>query len=116
MARPPIRRQLATQVAPSQARRRLWRLAPHSLELGDHIYYPLLHRLASAVHEAGRFGATSAGLLVHSFSPEKAGFGAYREFVELFGIEAGQGELVRLGQPKGVSILCGWAQGVGAGS
>jgi len=69
------------------------------VELGDDIYYQLLHRLASAVHEAGRFGATSAGLLVHSFSPERAGFAAYREFVELFGVEGGEGELVRLGQP-----------------
>jgi len=35
MARPSIRRRLATQLPPPRARRHLWRSAAHSLELGD---------------------------------------------------------------------------------
>ena len=80
-------------------------------DLGDHVRYQLLHRMASAVHEAVRFGATAAALVVHSFSAERAGFDAYSAFTGLFGADAQGGALVRLGEPKGIRMLCGWAQG-----
>ena len=35
-------------------------------DLSDHVRYQLLHRMASAVHEAIRFGATAAALLIFS--------------------------------------------------
>lgn len=71
--------------------------------------------LVSALHEASHFGATTAALIMHSFSAERAGFGAYCECAALFGGETGQGEVICLGQPEGVRLLCGWAQGAGAG-
>lgn len=78
---------------------------------GDSVRYQLLHRMAAAIYEAKRYGAVSAVMLVHSFSPNRVGFDSYAEFVALFGAQAGEGEFVRLGRPHGTSLLAGWAQG-----
>ena len=51
----------------------------------DHIRYQLLHRCASAVMEAIRFGAPKAMLLIHSFSANKTGFSDFQDFLKLFG-------------------------------
>ena len=52
------------------------------------IRYQLLHRTASAVIEAKRFNASTALMLVHSFSPNREWFDDYSNFASLFGITA----------------------------
>jgi hypothetical protein len=52
------------------------------------IRYQLLHRTASAVIEAKRFNASTALMLVHSFSPNQERFPDYSNFASLFGISA----------------------------
>jgi hypothetical protein len=58
------------------------------LEIGDqpldNIRYQLLHRTASALIEAKWFNASSAVMLVHSFSQEHKWFEDYNEFLGLF--------------------------------
>ena len=73
--------------------------------------YQLLHRGASAVIEAGRFHAADAVLVVHSFSPERASFEDYQDFLKLFGKKGDPGQLVALGVPNGIRFWAGWAQG-----
>ena len=53
------------------------------------IRYQLLHRAASAVIEGERFRAAAAVMLVHSFSPRRAGWSDYSAFLKLFGVTAG---------------------------
>ena len=53
-----------------------------------HVCSQLMHRAASAVIEAERFGAGAAVMLIHSFSRMDQWFPEYREFGRLFGIEA----------------------------
>jgi hypothetical protein len=52
------------------------------------IRYQLLHRTASALIEAKLFNASTALMLVHSFSPNHDWFGDYSNFASLFGIKA----------------------------
>ena len=70
------------------------------------IRYQLLHRAASALIEAGRFFATNAVMLVHSFSNEDIGFQDYQAFTELFGVSPRPNQLVRLGfgQPSNIPL------------
>jgi hypothetical protein len=76
------------------------------------IRYQLLHRTASALIEAERFGAKSALMLVHSFSPDRLWLEDYRCFLELFGIlSAVPGQLYRLPAPGPVHLYSGWAEG-----
>ena len=63
-------------------------------ELPGSIRYRLLHRMASALIEAERFGAKSAIMLVHSFSPECLWFSDFQSFLELMG--GGKAEVGRL--------------------
>jgi hypothetical protein len=80
-------------------------------EIGEHIRYQLVHRTASSVIEAERFGAGFAVMIVHSFSDEKIGYDDFSEFLALFGVEASQDQLVFLSNVNGVSLYCGWANG-----
>ena len=70
-----------------------------------------MHRTASAVIEAERFGAGIAAMIVHSFSEEDAGYGDYSEFLVLFGATAGRDQLIFLTEVDGVTLHCGWAIG-----
>ena len=54
----------------------------------EDIRYQLLHRTASAVIEAKRFNASTALMLVHSFSKTHKWFDDYANFASLFGITA----------------------------
>jgi hypothetical protein len=47
--------------------------------------YQLFHRTASAIREAERFGATTAVLLIQSFSSDPESAGAYAEFCQVVG-------------------------------
>ena len=52
------------------------------------VRYQLIHRTAAAFIEAKRHDCATGLMLVHSFSPEHAGFDDYSLFVELLGGEA----------------------------
>ncbi|MCJ7459500.1 MAG: hypothetical protein MUP17_10965 [candidate division Zixibacteria bacterium] len=79
----------------------------------NHIRYQLLHRTASAVIEAERFGAKNALMLIHSFSPadHPKGFPDYSEFLDLFHLKAEQDSLVGPKNISGIDLYFGWANG-----
>jgi hypothetical protein len=81
-------------------------------DVPGHIRYQLIHRTASAVILAWQFNASTAAMIVHSFSPEKKGFEDYCDFVALYGVDAGAGELVWLTESGGVDLYVGWATGI----
>lgn len=69
----------------------------------------LLERLGAAVHEAGRFNALHAVLLVHAFGAPDGSFTDLAHLVEQFGLTAGPGELVTLGRP-GIALHFAWVR------
>lgn len=76
------------------------------------VRYQLVHRTVSALIEAERFNATSAGMIVHSFSPQRRWFEDFAEFVRLLGggdIQPGKGKVVQV--PSGRPLVLGWASG-----
>mgnify|MGYP000929007150 FL=1 len=77
----------------------------------DSIYYQLLHRTASAVIEAERFGASHAVMLVHSFSPEQQWFDEFSNFSSLFGLTAEIGRLMTTKARNGLPLHLGWVHG-----
>lgn len=86
------------------------RLEIEDKEIG-HVRYQLLHRLASALLEAERFGAGYAALVVHSFSQSDEWFDDYAEFVALYDKQAAVGRLTQLFTSHGIKVLSGWARG-----
>jgi len=80
-------------------------------EIDPAIRYQLLHRSASAVIEAKRFHATTAVMIVHSFSLESKWLKDYQAFVQLYGKEAGIGDLIYAAQVDGIDLYLGWAKG-----
>ena len=79
--------------------------------LNDSVRYQLLHRAASAVIEAERFGAAHAVMLVHSFSEENLWFGDFALFASQFGIEAEVGLLGTAKARNGIPLHLGWVRG-----
>jgi hypothetical protein len=75
------------------------------------IRYQLIHRLASAIIEAGRFNATYAALVVHSFSQKAEWFEDFSAFLTLYERTGGIGQLVELGEFHGIRTFAGWATG-----
>ena len=75
------------------------------------IGYQLLHRTASAILEARRFGARHSIMLVHSFSQELAHFDDYAAFVGLFGETAAPNQLIKARQLGDTTLYLGWAVG-----
>jgi len=80
-------------------------------EIPNHIRYQLVHRTASAAIEAERFGARTAVMLVHSFSPDQKGFEDYSAFLDIFGVAEKSEKLVRITEVEGIAIFIGWANG-----
>ena len=82
------------------------------LEDDEHVAgvrYQLLHRTASAVIEAHRFGARHAVMLVHSFSPTDAWLGDFLEFTSLCGgAQPAKGVVAPVRQIGGVTLHLGW--------
>ncbi|MBU1417832.1 MAG: hypothetical protein KKI15_05055 [Proteobacteria bacterium] len=76
-----------------------------------HIYYQLMHRTASAIIEAERFGASSAVMLIHTFSPSDQWFEEFRQFAKLFGIDAKIGELAEAKVQNEMPLYLGWVHG-----
>ncbi len=82
-------------------------------EIDLNVRYQLLHRTASALIEAKRFNAPKAAMVVHSFSQASEWFEDYANFLKLFGVVAGVGELVCVGERDGVELCFGWVKGAG---
>ena len=77
-----------------------------------HVHYQLIHRAASAVIMAERFGAKAAVMLVHSFSTTDQRFEDYCEFSShCFGISP-QIEVLEMVRVKGkLPLYIGWVRG-----
>ncbi|MBI5831801.1 MAG: hypothetical protein HZB16_05725 [Armatimonadetes bacterium] len=75
---------------------------------GD-LRYQLLHRTASAILEAQRFGAPCALMVVHSFSAEHAHLGDYQAFAAQLGAaKCGTDDIAHIGVRGGVDLYLGW--------
>lgn len=70
--------------------------------------YQLLHRTASAVLEAQRFGASRAILLVHSFHPSAKHFTDFRVFARALGVDVGRDEVTMAPKLADPRLLLGW--------
>ena len=86
------------------------------LELEDNeeinaIRYQLLHRTASALIEAKKFGASDALMLVHSFSQSNECFEDYSRFLGLFGLEAKPDSLLFAKTIEGINLYLCWVKG-----
>jgi len=77
----------------------------------SNIYYQLLHRTASTIIEAKRFHATTAAMLVHSFSQAHTWFPEYRDFAGKLGVEAELNKIHYCGERSGVDLYIGWVVG-----
>ena len=77
----------------------------------DTVRYQLVHRTASAVIEAQRFGAKQAVMLVHSFSHTDQWFDDFAAFVALFGQAAEIGKLVTASASHGLPLHFAWVHG-----
>ena len=75
------------------------------------VRYQLVHRTASAVIEAERFGANHAVMIVHSFSKTNQWFEDFYAFVALFGETAEIGRLISTKARRGLPLYLGWAHG-----
>lgn len=71
--------------------------------------YQLMHRTAAAVLEAQRFNAQHAVLLIHSFSPDHAGFDEFESYCDLLGTRALLGDLAPTSPRDGILLHLGWA-------
>jgi len=75
------------------------------------IRYQLLHRAASAVITGEQFRAAAAIMLVHSFNERRVGWSDYRSFAALFGVEAIEGVVQRLGMASTIPLFGVWVVG-----
>lgn len=75
------------------------------------IRYQLLHRTASAVLEAKRFNASTALMLIHSFSPTDEWFDDYSNFAFLFGINAQRNAIHFAKRIDDVDLYLAWITG-----
>lgn len=75
------------------------------------VRYQLLHRTASALIEADRFDAKLAGMIVHSFSPERRWLAEFTRFAALLGCHVEVGKAATMTVPSGKSLMIGWACG-----
>lgn len=81
---------------------------PDDQRLGQ-IRYQLLHRTASAVIEARRFGGRHAVMLVHSFSVTDSWFQDFVDFANLYGARVAKGTTVLAHRfDDGLALYLGW--------
>lgn len=74
-----------------------------------HLRYQLLHRTASAIYEARRYCTGRAMMLVHSFSPQHAGFADFQAFASAIGAPVtAVGSISEPVSRDGVEIRLGW--------
>jgi len=72
------------------------------------IRYQLLHRAASSVITGEQFRAAAAVMLVHSFSEQHVGWSDYQSFAALFGVDAIEGVVHRLGRDSRIPLFGVW--------
>jgi len=82
-----------------------------SAPIPDSIRYQLLHRAASAVIEAKRFGARHAVMLIHSFSEDDSWFGDFAAFANLFALTAAPNQLLSTTLRNGLPLYLAWVRG-----
>jgi len=75
------------------------------------VRYQLLHRAASAIIVGEQYRAAAAVLVIHSFSPKKAGWRDYQFFMKLFGVDAQMGVIQRLGAISRIPLFRVWVAG-----
>ncbi len=76
------------------------------------IRYQLLHRTTSALLEARRFNASTALLLVHSFSQKNDGFHDYSRFAKHLGLMTAQLNTVHFAkQIDNIDLYLAWVTG-----
>jgi hypothetical protein len=75
------------------------------------VRYQLLHRAASAIITGLQYRAAAAVLVVHSFSPEHAGWSDYQAFTRIFEVDAAIGSVQRLGRASSVPLFGVWIVG-----
>jgi len=75
------------------------------------IRYQLLHRAASSVITGEQFRAAAAVMLVHSFSEQHVGWSDYQSFAALFGVDAIEGVVHRLGRDSRIPLFGVWVVG-----
>lgn len=80
-------------------------------KIPNQVRYQLLHRLASGVIEAERFGTRYAMMIIHSFSQSDEWYSDFEAFLSLYGVSAKAGELVHLYNIGGISVFAGWVRG-----
>jgi hypothetical protein len=76
----------------------------------SHIRYQLLHRTASALKEAERFGASMAVVLVQSFNraADEESWNDVLKFGEVMGALVSEGSVVQSARPTAVPLFIGW--------
>lgn len=100
----------------SEGKRKRLKFLLKELELEDNkeinsIRYQLLHRTASAMVEAKKFGALNALMLVHSFSQSNERFEDYSRFLGLFDLEAKPDSLVFAKNIDEINLYFCWVKG-----
>ena len=77
----------------------------------EHIGYQLLHRSASALIEAERFGANRAIMLIHSFSRSLEHFDDYANFCSLYSMATSPNQVSHAARIKDIDFYLGWIVG-----
>jgi hypothetical protein len=78
----------------------------------DDVHCRLLHRTASALIESDRYFANDAAMIVHSFSPGRRWFDAFRRFCQVLGSDPSGTDVPAVVQlPNGKRLVLGWACG-----
>ena len=79
-----------------------------AVDLPETLRYQLLHRTASAIREAEKFGASCAVLLVQSFSSDPDSAAAYSTFCEVMGCVPQLGPLLEGPQVGTIQLYFAW--------
>jgi len=77
-------------------------------DLPRSLRYQLLHRTASAIREAERFGASSAVLLVQSFTSDPDSTAAYSAFCEIMGCVGQAGTVLEGPRLGSIQLYFAW--------
>jgi hypothetical protein len=99
----------------SQGKESRLRFLLSTLGLMEHpagsVRYQLLHRAASSVITGEQFRAAAAVILIHSFSEQRVGWSDYQSFATLFGVDAIEGVVQRLGTSSKIPLFGVWVVG-----
>ena len=80
----------------------------------SNVRYQLIHRTAAALIEAGKYRASHALMLVHSFSQDDNHFEDYQNFLDLLsadGAKAIPNSVSYAGERNGINLYLAWVRG-----